>query len=86
MWFSDPKTLPPHTTDARSVHRLLVTATVVPSSRILITLMMEAQSSSKTSVLTRATNIPEDGFLQYKFPYEIANDILQFGNDLNEMP
>jgi hypothetical protein len=43
-----------------SVHRLLVEACVVPSSPILVTLM-EAPSSSETSVLTRATrhNIPE---------------------------
>jgi hypothetical protein len=41
---------------------LLVTASAVPSSPILVTLMMEAPSSSGTSVLTRATrrNIPED--------------------------
>jgi hypothetical protein len=39
----------------RSVHRLLVTANVVPSSPILVTLMMEALSSYETSVLTRAT-------------------------------
>jgi hypothetical protein len=38
----------------RSVRELLVTANV-PSSPILVTLMMEALSSSETSVLTRAT-------------------------------
>jgi hypothetical protein len=40
----------------RSVRRLLVTASVIASSPILVTLM-KALSSSETSVLTRATSV-----------------------------
>jgi hypothetical protein len=47
----------------RGVIRLLVTANVVPSLSILVTLMTEKISSSETSAPTKVTrhNIPQDG-------------------------
>jgi hypothetical protein len=49
-----------------AVRRLLVIASVVPSSPILVTLAKEAPSFSETSVLTRATrrSIPGDTIIQ----------------------
>jgi hypothetical protein len=68
----------------RSVRRLLVTASVVPSSSILVTLMKEALGSSGKSLLIRATrrNIPEDAILHshrsenLKSNIELSNWIL----------
>jgi hypothetical protein len=52
------------TSNRRSLRRLLVRASVVPSSPILVT-MMKALSSSETSILIMATrlNISEDSIL-----------------------
>jgi hypothetical protein len=75
--------------------RLLVTANVVPSSPILVTLKMEALLSSETSVLTRATrrNITDDGFLHshsrdnlksYKFMFTFMKINLQIEEQKTE--
>jgi hypothetical protein len=70
----------------RSVRRLLVTANI-PSSPILVTLMMEALRSFETSVLTRGTrrNIPEDGILHNHLRENLKSYIALTGWTATEM-
>jgi hypothetical protein len=45
------------------MRRLLVTAIVAHSTTILVTLMMEALSSSESSIVTRANVVPSSPIL-----------------------
>jgi hypothetical protein len=67
-----------------SVLRLLVTANVVPSSTILVTLIMEAINTSETSVLTRVArcHIPDYGILHSQRPENLKSYIALTGGAL----
>jgi hypothetical protein len=64
--------------------RLLVTANVVTTSPIPVTLVMEVIRSSETSVLTRTArrSIPEDGILHNRRRENLKSYIALTGWDL----
>jgi hypothetical protein len=65
--------------------RLLVTASVAPSSPILVTLMKEVLSSSETSVLTRAHGVESQKTPLFFCKSAFNTNSSQQGNIIEEM-